>query len=122
MTANEFPLWLQTTLLLAPSASAVVALVAFLFSVWNGWRITRREGSRRDWERLQQLAQVLHDGVGKGEWAQKLAVRELSQLRSKRAQAVLLATDALSRWDNPETAASPAMLAELREVIRKLSI
>ena len=121
MTANEPHVLLQAILLLAPPASVVIALIAFLFLVWNGWRNKREEGSRRDWERLQQLAQIMHNGTDTGVWAQKLAVRELSQLTSKRREALLLAREALDYWQRSGNTGSLVLEEELREVIRKLS-
>ena len=121
MNANDLPVWLQVSLLLAPSASAVVALLAFLFSVWNGAKDKRDEGSRRDWERLQQLAQILHNGTSAGVWAQKLAVEELSQLTSKKTQALLLANEALEFWQNTGSPGSQILEDKLHEVILKLS-
>jgi hypothetical protein len=54
---------LQTLLSIAPTVSAIVALIAFLFSVWNTFLSVQRESNRRDWERLQALAQILHKGT-----------------------------------------------------------
>lgn len=88
--------WTATLLLIAPTVSAVVAVCAFMFAVWNTFLSGRREASRRDWERLQALAQIMHRGSEVGEWAQTLAVQELAGLKTKRVQALLLAKGALT--------------------------
>jgi hypothetical protein len=111
----------QTLLSIAPAVSAVVALFAFIFSVWTSFRERRRESGRRDWERLQALAQILHKGPEAGPWAQKLAARELSGLKTKKVEALLLANEALTYWDTTKDAASPELQAELRQVVDKLS-
>jgi hypothetical protein len=82
---------LQTLLSIAPTVSAIVALIAFLFSVWNTFLSVQRESNRRDWERLQALAQILHKGTEASAWPRFLAVRELGDLKTKRVQALLLA-------------------------------
>jgi hypothetical protein len=63
---------LQTLISIAPAVSAGVALIAFLFSVGYTFRSRRRESNRRDWERLQDLAQILYQGNQAGLWAQIL--------------------------------------------------
>jgi hypothetical protein len=110
----------QTLLSIAPAVSAVVALFAFIFSVWNTFRERRRESNRRDWERLQALAQILHRGPEAGAWAQKLAARELSGLKTKKVEALLLAKEALTYWET-KGIVSPDLQSELRKVIDRLS-
>ena len=80
----------------------------------------RRESNRRDWERLQALAQVLHRGTEAGEWAQLLAVQELVNLKRRRIEALLLANNALTYWET-KNMASPALRSELPKTIEKLS-
>ena len=111
---------IQKLLSIAPSVSAVVALFTFIFYVWNTVREQRRESDRRDWERLQTLAQIMHKGPEAGAWAQTLAVRELAALKTKKFDTLLLAKEALT-YCEMTNAASPALLAELRKVIDKLS-
>ena len=105
---------------IAPTISAIVALFAFIFSVCNNFLSRRRESSRRDWERLQALSQVLHRGNEAGLWAQMLAIQELEGLTTKRVQALLLAKEALTYWETKGNG-SPALSSELRKVIDKLS-
>ena len=122
MNADTFPAWLQVALPLAPSISAIVAVTAFLFQVVNGLRVSRRESTRRDWERLQSLTQVLHNHEGKaGGWAQRLAIQELAELTTKKTAALLLAREALSYWEDPSHAGHDWLKAELRGLIEKLS-
>jgi hypothetical protein len=109
-----------TLLPIAATVSAGVALIAFVFSVWNTFLSARRESNRRDWERLQALAQILHQGAEAGAWAQILAARELGDLKTKRVQVLLLARQALTYWETTGTGSS-ALLSELRQVIDKLS-
>ena len=112
--------WTETLLLVAPTISAVVALFAFLFSVGNTSLSRRNESNRRDWERLQALAQILYKGGEVGTWAQRLAVRELAGLKTRKTEALLLVTEALSYWEmKPET--QPALISELRRVKDNLS-
>ena len=111
---------IPTLLSVAPALSAVIALFAFVFSVWNTSLNAKRESNRRDWERLQALAQILHKGVEVGAWAQMLSVQELGGLKTKKVQALLLAKEALTYWET-KGAASSALLSELRKVIDKLS-
>jgi hypothetical protein len=106
---------------IATAVSAVVALFTFLFAVWNTFQSARRESNRRDWERLQALAQVLHQGPQAGEWAQKLAIRELADLKTKKVQALLLAEGALTYWESRQAEVPSGLLAELRKVIDELS-
>src|ERR1700751_5562479 len=104
---------LQTLLSIAPAVSAVVALIAFLFSVWNTFLSARRESNRRDWERLQALAQILHQGPQAGVWAQTLAVQELGGLKTKKIQALLLAKEALTFWETTGVGIDfPGLLSE----------
>lgn len=110
----------QTLLPIAATVSAVVALIAFVFSVWNTFLSARRESNRRDWERLQALAQILHRGTEAGAWAQILAVKELAGLKTKNVQALLLAKEALTYWET-KGVGSTGLLSELRKVIDKLS-
>jgi len=112
---------IQTLILYAPTVSAVVALLAFIFSVWNTFRDRRRESNRRDWERLQALAQILHQGPAAGLWAQKLAAHELATLKTKRDEALLLANEAHTYWETIKDPISLALLPELRETIYRLS-
>lgn len=110
----------QTLLPIAATVSAVVALITFVFSVWNTFLSARRESNRRDWERLQALAQILHRGTEAGAWAQELAVQELAGLKTKKVQALLLAKGALTYWET-KGVGSNALLSELRNIIGKLS-
>jgi hypothetical protein len=103
---------------IAATVSAVVALIAFVFSVWNTFLSARRESNRRDWERLQALAQILHTGTT-GAWAQRLAVQELGSLKTKKVQALLLAREALTYCETTRQA-SP-VLSDLRKLIDELS-
>ena len=111
---------LTTLTTFAPAVSAAIALVAFLFSVSDGFWSRRRESNRRDWERLQALAQVLHQGVGAGLWAQKLAIQELGQLKTKQTQALLLSKEVMSWW-NKESSVDPTIKADLQTLITELS-
>ena len=105
----------------APAISAVVATCAFLFTAWLGLRNARRESIRRDWERLQAIAQVMHDGVRNGLWAQKLAVQELTELSTRKTEALLLARQALTLWEVNNDPIHLDMCAELRTLILRLS-
>jgi hypothetical protein len=107
----------QTLLSIAPAVSAIIALFAFIFAVWN---TLRRESNRRDWERLQALAQILHQGPDAGIWAQKLAARELAGLKTKKSEALLLAQEALIYWE-ANGPSHPELQSELRESIYRLS-
>ena len=104
----------------APAVSAGVALITFLFSVGTAFLNERRESNRRDWERLQEVAQILHRGGQTGLWAQKLAAQELAGLKTKRSQALLLAREALTYWETKGDADN-GLLSELRTVINELS-
>lgn len=103
----------------ATAISAVVGLLAFCVAAYNRVVDGKKESERRDWERLQALAQVLHDGEGAGEWAQKLAIQELLSLRTKRVHALRLCREALDFWEGKGTRSS--VLAELRIAVVKLS-
>lgn len=88
----------MTWTILAPVISAAVATVAFVFQASYSVYSRKREAERRDWERLQALAQVLFNGAKYGLWAQKLAVQELAQLKTKREQVLLLCKETLDFW------------------------
>ena len=103
----------------APAVSAVVATCAFVFAAWLGLWNARRESSRRDWERLQAIAQVMHDGQRKGLWAQRLAVQELRQLKTRRVEVLLLAQEALSAWAEKGDPLHLDLCAELRALIHQ---
>jgi hypothetical protein len=110
---------MKQILSVAPILSTVVALAAFLFAVWDGFVNRRRESNRRDWERLQALAQVLHQGPQVGLWAQKLAVQELERLTTKRQQVLLLSKEVLDFWGkNPSF--DESLKAELQRLFNSL--
>jgi len=119
---------IQTLLSIAPSVSAIVAVLTFIVYVGNTIREQRRafrelrsEANRRDWERLSALAQILHNkGDKAGLWAQTLAVRELGSLETKKDDVLVLATEAVNFWDANKDTAAPALQSQLRTVIENL--
>ena len=104
---------------MSAAAAALIALIAFVFSVWSTHQSAVRESNRRDWERLQALAQVLYGGATYGEWAQRLAIQELYALSTRRHEVLELAKDALIFWDGKQ-GVSPAVLLELRSLVANL--
>lgn len=105
---------------LAPVASAITATIAFVWQVTNSVITRNRESNRRDWERLQILAQILHQGPEKGLWAQRIAIKELAQLKTKKQQALLLSRDVLDFWNKSDNIISPELKSELQRVHDKL--
>src|SRR4051794_32602578 len=111
----------QMLLAIAAIVSAVIALITLVFSVCNNFLSTRRESNRRDWERFQALAQILHKGPEAGVWAQIAAVEELAGLKTRKVQVLLLAKEALTYWRERKDPSSSDLRLALQKLIDKLS-